>query len=56
MKLVGTIVAGWMLALATIMPSQAQTNGAISVHEIAQGAAPQASLEIQKDATGGFNV
>jgi len=56
MKLVGTIVAGWMLALATIMPSQARTNGAISVHEIAQDAAPQASLEIQKDPTGGFNV
>jgi len=51
-----TIVTGWMLAVATILPSQAQTSGAISVHEITQEVAPKASLEIQKDPTGGFNV
>ena len=51
-----TIVTGWVLAVATVIPSQAQTNGAISVHEIAQEAAPQATLVIQKDPTGGFNV
>ena len=56
MKLVAAIVTGWMLTAATIIPSQAQTNGAISVHEIAQETAPQATLEIQKDPTGGFNV
>ncbi len=56
MKLLATIVTGWMLAIAIIIPSQAQTNGAISVHEIAQEVAPKASLEIQKDPTGGFNV
>ena len=56
MKLMAAIVTGWMLAAATIIPSQAQTNGAISVHEIAQETAPQATLEIQKDPTGGFNV
>jgi hypothetical protein len=50
------IMTGWMLAIATIIPSQAQTNGAISVHESAQEAAPQATLEIEKDPTGGFNV
>jgi hypothetical protein len=56
MKLMAAIVTGWMLAAATIIPSHAQTNGAISVHEIAQETAPQATLEIQKDPTGGFNV
>ena len=56
MKLMATIVTGWMLAVATIVPSQAQTNGAISVHEIAQETAPRATLDIQKDPTGGFNV
>jgi hypothetical protein len=56
MKLMATIVTGWMLAVATIIPSQAQSNSAISVHEIAQEAAPQATLEVRKDPTGGFNV
>ena len=51
-----TIVTGWMLAVATIIPSQAQSNGAISVHEITQEVAPQATLEVRKDPTGGFNV
>jgi hypothetical protein len=45
-----------MLAVATIIPSQAQSNGAISVHEITQETAPKATLDIQKDPTGGFNV
>jgi hypothetical protein len=56
MKLMATIVTGWILAVATIIPSQAQTNGAIFVHEIAQESAPKATLDIQKDPTGGFNV
>jgi hypothetical protein len=56
MKLLVTILTGSMLAVATAIPSQAQTNGAISVHEIAQEVAPQATLVIQKDPTGGFNV
>lgn len=51
-----TIATGWVLAVATIIPSQAQSNGAISVHEIAQESAPKATLDIQKDPTGGFNV
>ena len=50
------MLTGWVLAVATIIPSQAQTNGAISVHEISQEAAPRVTLEIQKDPTGGFNV
>ena len=56
MKLMARILTGWILAVATIIPSQAQSNGAISVHEIAQESAPKATLDIQKDPTGGFNV
>ena len=56
MKLMATIVTGWILAVATIIPSQAQSNGAISVHEITQETAPKATLDVQKDPTGGFNV
>jgi hypothetical protein len=56
MKLMATIVTGWVLAVATIIPSQAQSTGAISVHEITQESAPKATLDIQKDPTGGFNV
>ncbi len=56
MKLMATIVTGWMLTVATIIPSQAQSNSAFSVHEIAQESAPKATLDIQKDPTGGFNV
>jgi hypothetical protein len=56
MKLMATIVTGWILAVATIIPSQAQTDGAFSVHEITQETAPKVTLEIEKDPTGGFNV
>jgi hypothetical protein len=56
MKLIATIVTGWMLAVTTVIPAQAQTTGAISVHEITQETAPKATLDIQKDPTGGFNV
>ncbi len=49
-------MTSWVLAVATIHPSYAHTNGATLVHEITQDGAPQASLEIQKDPTGGFNV
>ena len=56
MKLMATIVTGWMLTVATIIPSQAQSNSAFSVHEITQESAPKATLDIQKDPTGGFNV
>ena len=56
MKLMAAIVTGWMLAMATIIPSQAQSNGAFSVNEITQEIAPKAILDVQKDPTGGFNV
>ena len=56
MNLLATFATSWILAVATVIPSLAQTNGAISVHEIAQEAAPQATLKLQKDPTGGFNV
>ena len=50
------IVIGWILASSTILPTHAQANSAVSVHEIVQEAAPQATLVIHKDPTGGFNV
>jgi len=56
MKLMVTIVTGLILAVATVIPSQAQTDGAFSVHEITQESAPKVTLEIEKDPTGGFNV
>jgi len=56
MKLMAVILTGWILGIATIVPSEAHTSGATTVHEIAQAAAPQVSLEIKKDPTGGFNV
>ena len=56
MKLLSTLVSGWILAVATIIPSHAHTSGATSVHEIVQETSPQATLEIKKDPTGGFNV
>jgi hypothetical protein len=56
MKLLATIVTAWMLAVATIIPSHAQTDGAFSVHKITQELAPKVTLEVQKDPTGGFNV
>lgn len=56
MKLMNTIATGWILTFSSITPLQAQTTSAISIHEITQEASPQATLEIQKDPTGGFNV
>ena len=56
MKPMVAIVIGWILASSTILPTHAQANSAASVHEIVQEAAPQATLDIQKDPTGGFNV
>jgi hypothetical protein len=56
MKLMATIVTGWILAVVTVIPSQAQTDGAFSVHEITQESAPKVTMEIEKDPTGGFNV
>jgi len=56
MKMMATIMTGWMLAVATITPSHAHTSGATTVHEITQETAPKATLDVQKDPTGGFNV
>ena len=56
MKLMATIVTGWILAFSTIFPTHAHTNGASTIHEITQETAPKAALTIKKDPTGGFNV
>jgi hypothetical protein len=53
-KLLTTLAVGWLLSISGIAPSHAYS--AISVHEIEQESAPQATLELQKDPTGGFNV
>ena len=56
MKLLITFVSCWMIVVFGIVPSNAHTDGATSVHEIKQEFAPTATLDIQKDPTGGFNV
>jgi hypothetical protein len=56
MKLLITFVSCWILAVFSVAPSHAHTNGATSVHEIEQEYAPTATLDIKKDPTGGFNV
>jgi len=56
MKLMATILTGWILAFSIITPAHAHTDGATSVHEIEQEASPKAVLEVKKDPTGGFNV
>ena len=50
------LLIGFSLAISSSNSAIAQTNGAISIHEIAQETAPQVTLKIQKDPTGGFNV
>lgn len=56
MKPIAAIVTGWILAVSTVIPSNAHTSGVTTIHEIAQERAPQATLEVKKDPTGGFNV
>jgi hypothetical protein len=56
MRILATILTWLILALFNIVPVNAHTNGATSVHEIKQELAPKATLEIEKDPTGGFNV
>jgi len=55
-KLGAFFIIGSVLALSSVVPSHAHTNGAAKVHEVAQEVAPKAVLEIEKDPTGGFNV
>jgi hypothetical protein len=50
------LLIGFSLAISSSNSAIAQTNGTISIHEIAQETAPQVTLKIQKDPTGGFNV
>jgi hypothetical protein len=56
MKILAAILTGLILGLFNIVPVNAHTNGATLVHEIEQKLAPKATLEIEKDPTGGFNV
>ena len=56
MKLLAILMTGWILLLASATPVHAHSDGAITIHEITQKAAPTVNLEVQKDPTGGFNV
>ncbi len=56
MKLLSIVLTGLMLIFSGNTPLQANSNGVTSIHEISKDAAPTASLEIEKDPTGGFNV
>jgi len=56
MKLLSIVLTGLMLIFSVNATAQANSNGATSIHEISEDAAPTASLELKKDPTGGFNV
>jgi hypothetical protein len=56
MKLLAILMTGWILLLASATPIHAHSDGAITIHEVTQKAAPTVNLEVQKDPTGGFNV
>jgi len=56
MKLLSIVLTGLMLIFSVNALAQANSNGATSIHEISEDAAPTASLELKKDPTGGFNV
>ena len=49
-------MTGWVLLVASIAPLNAYSDGAITIHEVAQEVAPKVSLKVKKDPTGGFNV
>jgi hypothetical protein len=56
MKIQAIVITSFIAAFLNVTPLQAHTNGATSIHEISQEAAPRANLEIKKDPTGGYNV
>ena len=56
MKLLGVALTGLMLIFSSNIPVTAHSDGTMSIHEITKAEAPTASLEIEKDPTGGFNV
>ena len=56
MKIWAIVITSFIVAFSNLTPLQAHTNGATSVHEISQEAAPRVNLEIKKDPTGGYNV
>ena len=56
MKIRAIVITSFIVPFLNVTPLQAHTNGAASVHEISQEAAPRVNLEIKKDPTGGYNV
>jgi len=54
-RLVSALVG--IACLFTSMPfSYSHSDGIFTIHEVSEKVAPKASLELQKDPTGGFNV
>ena len=56
MKFIGILCAGLILFFSGNTPTNAHSDGAMSIHEVSKEKAPTALLELKKDPTGGFNV
>lgn len=56
MRLLGIVCTGLILIFLGNTPIHADSNSAMSIHEVSKDAAPTASLDIKKDPSGGFNV
>lgn len=56
MKRFVCLIVGCIFAVSNPTFLYAHTEGATSVHELAEQDSPRAVLDIQKDPTGGFNV
>ena len=56
MKLLGTLFTCLIFMFSGNTPLQADSNGAMSIHEVSREDAPTATMDIVKDPTGGFNV
>ena len=56
MKLLAFFVTGLVLVFSGNTPAVAHSDGAMSIHEVSKDDAPTATMNIEKDPTGGFNV
>ena len=56
MRLLGTLFTCLLFIFSDNIPIQADSNGAMSIHETSKEESPRAIMAIVKDPTGGFNV
>jgi hypothetical protein len=56
MKWLANLAIWWILFVAGAVPLHAHSEGTSAIHEVVKEFAPKASLKIEKDPTGGFNV